>query len=186
MLNFIYKKEIENLVFHNYIKEKKSSMITKMILNELQSVKINISANYIKDQIKYIENQWLEVQSDFLEALGDFYEKDLFEPNLTCYLIRLDIFPYDFNKGWFTAPFFITPAERNRVIMHELCHYYQPEDLPREIKEAIPVILNDHEKFRMFGYDRGHKDEKEQEWRKKIWNLHQKGGKFSDLLKLVR
>jgi len=185
MINFTYKKEIEASIFDDYIKENKSPVVADMILDELKNVEINISEDFIKNQLNFISKQWEETQPKFLESLGKFYEENLQAPDLTCYLIRLNKFPYDYSKGWFTAPLFTNPAERNRVIMHELCHYYQPKPLPREIKEAIPEILNDHEKFRMFGFDKGHKHEKEQQWRKKIWQLYKNGGKFSDLLKLA-
>ncbi len=66
----------------------------------------------------------------------------------------------------FTASLFGNPAERNRIIMHELCHYFQPIELPKDIKEAIPVILNDHKEFQMFSVDRGSISEEEQKWRK--------------------
>lgn len=189
MINFIYNKEIEDGIFDDYVKEKKSPIVADMIKSELSEVIVNTDNTYIKDQLDFIKNEWLKVQDNFLKQLSDFYEKELSEPKLDCCLTRLDIFPYDYSSkdgaNWFSAPLFGNPAERNRIIMHELVHYYQPQELPREIKEAIPTILNDHEKFGMYAFDRGHNEEKEQEWRIKIWELYQNKGKFSDLLKLV-
>ena len=190
MIKFTYKKEIEDMVLNEYILPNKNKLVSDMISKELESVKIDISNTIIKEQIECIKNHWLSVKDKFLKELGDFYEKKLPEPELICYLTRLDIFPYSYGKeegeNWFSAPLFTNPAERNRVIMHELVHYYQPTELPKEIKEAIPEILNDHEKFCMYSFERGHKEEKEQEWRKTIWELYQKGGKYSDLIKLVK
>ncbi len=191
MINFTYNKKIEDSIFNDYVLEKKSPVVSQIISNELQTVNIDISDRYIKEHIDFISRQWIKAQPKFLKALGDFYEKELPEPDLICYLTRLDIFPYQYEPEkdgdhWFSAPLFSNPTERNRVIMHELCHYYQPQPLPREIKEAIPEILNDHDTFGMYSFDRGHKDENEQRWRKVIRELYKDGGKFSDLLKLVK
>lgn len=191
MINFLYNKKIEDQVFSDFVLKKKISVVSDSIKNELSSVNIDSNQEFFINHIKFVGSEWKKVQPKFLSALGDFYEKDLVAPDLICYLTRLDIFPYKYSAdgdedNWFCAPMFGNPAERNRVIMHELCHYFQPVQLADEIKEAIPVILNDHEKFGMYSFDRGHQDESEQKWRKIIWDLYKNGGKFSDLLKLIK
>lgn len=150
------------------------------------SIEIKGSDRVVTDYIKLAGKIWRESATKFLRALGDFYEQELSEPDMYCYLIRTDPYPYNFKQGtnsWLAAPLFAPPAVRNGVVMHELCHYFQPQPLPPSIKEAIPVILNDHQTFGMYNYDSGHPDPEEQKWRKLIWDLYRQGGKFSDLLK---
>ena len=189
MINFTYNKEKEVSIYEDYILTKKSPEVSRMVVEELE-VPLDISNKYIVDQISYIQKQWEKVSTNFLKSLGDFYEIDLSTPNLTCYLTRLDIFPYRYNKNdnkeqWFSAPLFGNPAERNRVIMHELCHYFQPSPLPEAIKEAMPVILNDHKHFEMYSTDRGHQNTEEQKWRKIIWDMYSDGKKYKDIVLLL-
>lgn len=189
MIKFCYNQEIENLVFKDYILPKKSPVVSQMIKEEISEVLLPQENKFIKDQINFISKKWDEVENKFLIELGKFYSKKLETPELICYLIRLDTFPYNYKssteKQWFTAPLFRNPAERNRVIMHELCHYFQPADLPRPIKEAVPVILNDHERFSMYSEDKGNQELEEQKWRKVIWEISKNGGNFNDLLKHI-
>jgi hypothetical protein len=161
-----------------------------MIEDEINEVVLTENNGFIIDQINYINGKWGEVEDNFLIELGKFYKKELESPKLKCYLIRLDTFPYDYtlgNESWFSAPLFGNPAERNRVIMHELCHYFQPTELPKHIKESLPVILNDHDIFKMYSNDKGHQDDaEEQKWRKIVWSIYKNGGNFDDLLSQVK
>ncbi len=191
MILFKYDKTIEETIFHKYVEGKKSPEVVKMIADEIRNIQILPEQDGLAKQlISHIQKTWEKTEQNFYQHLGSFYEMEISTPDLTCFLTRLDIFPYDFSEGttekWFTAPFFKNPVERQRVIMHELCHYFQPVELDRDIKEAIPVILNDHKSFRMFSFDKGHDSEKEQEWRKIIWDIYQKGGKFKDVLSLIK
>jgi hypothetical protein len=186
MIKFFYSQKIEDLVFKDYILPKKSSVVSQMIKEEISEVLLPRGNKFINDQIKFISKKWSETENKFLTELGKFYSKKLESPKLKCYLTRLDTFPYNYKSDnrehWFTAPLFRNPIERNRVIMHELCHYFQPTDLPRPIKEAIPVILNDHERFGMYGEERGNQEPEEQKWRKIIWDIYKSGGNFNTLL----
>jgi len=190
MIKFCYSREIENLAFKEHVLPKKSPIVSQMIKEEISEVLLPQENKFINDQIEYISKKWNEAENKFLTELGNFYCKKLESPELKCYLTRLDTFPYNYksdtDEHWFTAPLFRNPAERNRVIMHELCHYFQPTGLPREIKEAIPVILNDHERFGMFGEERGNQEKEEQKWRKIIWEIYKNDGNFNTLLEYIK
>jgi len=183
-MKFIYNRKFE-LDLLDKIGKEYSPVVFKLLKTEL--VQIKISQQTIKQQIVFIEKEWKKIETNFYKQLGRFYDKKLFSPDLTCYLIRYSKFPYKYNGDhkWFCAPLFGSPAERNRVIMHELCHYFQPTKLPESVKEAIPVILNDHDVFQMYSIDRGHNDKEEQVWRKKIWRIYKKGGSFNQILKIL-
>ncbi len=181
-MKFVYDRKFE-LCILNKLEKDYNPKIFRMFKRELNQVKI--SKQTANQQIKFVKQEWKKVEDNFYKQLGNFYNKKLSKPEIACYLSRLPKYPYDF-KGkheWFCAPFFVNPAERNKVIMHELCHYFQPIKLPRPIKEAIPVILNDHEVFQMYSIDRGHNDKEEQAWRKKIWKIYKKGEDFEEVLK---
>ena len=184
MIKFTYNPRIEQYVFQTYTKARKRPEVVTLIERELD-IEINESDKVVSDYIDLARAVWQASADKFLTALGNFYERELAEPDMYCYLIRVTNYPYNFEQGtdsWFAAPLFAPPAVRNGVVMHELCHYFQPQPLPYSIKEAVPVILNDHHTFGMYNYDGGHSDPEEQKWRKIIWELHQQGGKFSDLL----
>ena len=184
-MKFVYDRKKELEIFQTIKETKFQEPSRSMVEEELDKVSIPADSPFLKSLVEYIENNWLEVEENFLTQLGKFYGRDLEKPKLTCYLVRFNVYPYNFKDkedSWFCAPLFISPAERNRVIMHELCHYFQPVELPRDIKEAIPVILNDHEVFKMYSFDRGHNSEEEQRWRKKILELYKAGKGFADLL----
>ncbi len=140
----------------------------------------------IRSRVSKIEQEWLLVEQDFYRALGKFYNINISRPKVTCYLVRFAKFIYYYrtDNPWFSAPLFGSSEERHRVIMHELCHFFQPDKLPRSIKEAIPVILNDSATFNMYSPDHGHKDVDEQYWRKIIWNIYKNGGDYNDLMKI--
>jgi len=187
MIKFDYNKKIEREVFEEFIKKNKPKEISDLAERELDNVSILKEDSLIQNQLKYIENNWKEVENNFYNKLGLFYNSKIEAPDLTCYLTRLSVFPYK-HKGenqYFTSSLFGSPAERNRIIMHELCHYFQPFELSKDIKEAIPVILNDHKEFQMFSMDNGGNSEEEQKWRKIIWDLYKKGGTINDLKKLI-
>jgi len=194
MITFIYSKEIERKIFEEYVLPKKSKEVSDLILSEIEQVQISDENEYISSLIIHINSEWKKVETNFYEKLGKFYGVNISEPEITCYFTRLDIFPYHYtssgeiNTGeqWFSAPLFGNPAERIRVIMHELCHYFQPVELPRDIKEAIPVILNDHDEFKMYGIDKGHGTDEEKKWREIIWDIYKKGDSFQDILKLIK
>lgn len=184
-MNFQYDKEKENWIFEEYVRTKKSSQFVELFKKELTHCP-DPADPFITKTVDLIRENWQEVADNFYEKLGVFFEQKLKEPNLTCFLVRTEIYPYDYQaeRMWFAAPLFGNPLERNRVIMHELCHYFQPLELARDIKEAIPVILNDHKTFQMYAFDKGHQDNpNEQKWRKIIWETYQKDGKLSDVLK---
>jgi hypothetical protein len=190
MITFKFDPKIEKDIFNEYVKPKKSKPVVEAIEKEITTVIFDINRDaFLTELTKYIKVQWEEVAPHFYKRLGEFYGIEISEPDITCYLTRLDIFPYNYDKAssekWFSAPMFGNPVERIRVIMHELCHFFQPQELPRDIKEAIPVILNDHERFHMYSMDKGHNSEGEQKWRKIIWDLYSSGKNFKDLLKLI-
>ncbi|MCG3195723.1 MAG: hypothetical protein GHCLOJNM_00190 [bacterium] len=145
------------------------------------------ASRFMLSQVSFIERSWRNVSDHFYETLGQFYGVSLIEPDLTCYLVRTDIYPYDYKdtvSPWFTAPLFTNHLHRNAKIRHELCHYYQPDSLPRVVKEALPAILND-DSFEQYWPDRGNQDEEEQNWRNIILDLYKHGKKFSDLLNML-
>ncbi|MFH1402470.1 MAG: hypothetical protein ABIG87_02480 [Patescibacteria group bacterium] len=187
MIKFDYNKEIEREIFEDFVKKNRPREIYEMVEKELNSVPISKDDILIQNQLKYIKTAWEEVEQNFYAKLGAFYNSKIEAPNLICYLTRLSIFPYQY-KGecqHFTAPLFGSPAERNRIIMHELCHYFQPIELPKDVKEAIPVILNDHKEFQMFSVDKGSKSEEEQKWRKIVWDIYTAGGNIYAVKKLL-
>lgn len=98
--------------------------MAELFVKELEIIKIDEKNDLVVSQIRLVEQNWQEVAENFYHRPGEFYGMKLSEPELTCFLIRLDIFPYDYHteKKWFTVPLFGNPAERNRIIMHELCH----------------------------------------------------------------
>ncbi|MCK4386947.1 MAG: hypothetical protein KAV41_02610 [Candidatus Pacebacteria bacterium] len=183
MIKFNYSEKVEREIFEDFVKKKRPKEIYEMVEKELDETPISKDDNLIRNQLDYIKNNWKKVEDNFYNKLGVFYNSKIKAPNLTCYLTRLSIFPYKYEgeNQHFTAPLFGSPAERNRIIMHELCHYFQPFELPKDIKEAVPVILNDHKKFQMFSMDKGGNSEKEQKWRKIIWDIYKKGGTIDDL-----
>ena len=190
MIKFIYNEHIEkNVIFDKYVLPRKREELSSLILSEIDIVKIDNNSEFIKSLIAHIQSEWEKVSENFYERLGAFYGITIQEPNITCYLTRLTIFPYYYNKEkeseWFAAPLFGNPAERIHVVMHELCHYFQPIELPRDIKEAIPVILNDNDTFKMYAVDRGHGTAEENKWREIIWDIYKKGGTFADVLNIV-
>ncbi|HEY4476861.1 MAG TPA: hypothetical protein VJB69_02695 [Candidatus Paceibacterota bacterium] len=191
MILFTYDRSKEVEIFDAYIRPNKSPEVLSLIQAEINGVLVDINERFVTSHIKNIENEWKKVERNFYDKLGSFYEIEIAEPTLTCFFTRLDIFPYNYSpdnqKRWFSAPLFgNNPAERIRVIMHELCHYFQPEELPRNIKEAIPVILNDHRGFQMWSNDKGHLVPEEQTWRKIIWDIYSAGKTFSEVLEKIK
>jgi len=172
-MNFKYdrEKELEIFKLHQHKFKKLLGRVLEEELNEIVLPNLD-------PLVSKIARDWAKVEDNFLKQLGKFYDRKLEKLDLTAYLVRFGLCPYNFDEGWFAVPFFVHPTERNAVAMHELCHFYQPIKLKRGIKEAIPVILNDHKTFQMFSFDRGHKEPKEQEWRKKIWELYKEGKNF--------
>ena len=188
MIKFKYNEKVEREVFEDFVKKNRPREIYEMVARELESVPISTDNILIQNQLKYIKTVWEEAEQNFYTKLGAFYNSKIEVPDLVCYLIRLSIFPYKY-KGedqHFTASLFGSPAERNRIIMHELCHYFQPIELHTDIKEAIPVILNDHKEFQMFSVDKGSKSEEEQKWRKIVWDIYIAGGNIYDVEKLTK
>lgn len=193
MIKFEYDKNQEKQILkvqqESKIKQNNPQPFFHLYEKTINEVEIGENDKFIKDQIKLIEEDWKSIEEGFLKALGDFYEKDLESPDLKCYLVRTGVYPYYYegDNQWFAAPLFSQIPEIRRVIAHELCHYFQPTELPRSIKEAIPIIINDVDTFGLnFNMDRGHQNDKEeQKWRRKIWDLYKEGKKYSDLLKLI-
>ena len=183
-MKFIYSRKFESDLL-GWTGKEYSPAVLELIKREF--IQIKISQQTMKQYVLFAEKEWKKVENNFYKQLGKFYNQKLSSPDLTCYLIRLSKYPYYYKDGsqWFCAPLFRNSAERNRVIMHELCHYFQPEELPGPIKEAIPVILNDHEVFQMHSIERGHNNKEEQQWRKKIWKIYKKGGGFNQILKML-
>jgi len=183
-MKFIYNSEEEIQIFKK-IKEQFKEPSASLWQHELENVRI--SATTSSSVIKKITKDWSKVEDNFLRKLGVFYEKvNLAPANLDVFLVRFTTYPYHYTQkgGWFCAPLFSPPAERIRVVMHELCHFYQPKKLPKPIKEAIPIILNDHDMFQMFSIDKGHNDEEEQKWRKIIWDGYKSGKTLSQILQI--
>ena len=187
MIKFTYnhKKElyIYDLLYNQIFPDRYPKQVLRKIRKEINIVP---PADFVTEVTELIQNNWLEVENNFYKQLGKFYGKKLTAPNLTAYLTRTPQCPYNFEKGWFASPLFGHPEERNMAIMHELTHYFQPVELPRPIKEAVPVILNDRKVFQVYSNDRGHSDPEEQEWRKEIWKVYKNGGTFDDVLKKVK
>ncbi|MFA6297296.1 MAG: hypothetical protein WC629_01910 [Candidatus Paceibacterota bacterium] len=188
MILFKYNSEKEIMVLKIQKDKNRSPETFALFEKFITNADIDIDNPFILKHIKVVGENWNNVKDRFLNGLSKFYEVKLQEPDLTCYLTRTAIFPYNYkgDSQWFAAPMFGNPAEINRVIMHELCHYLQPTKLPDYIKEAIPVILNDTKIFGSIGVEKGHlKDEAEQKWRKIIWDLYCEGKNYTDLLKFV-
>ncbi|MBU1110821.1 hypothetical protein KKB83_04340 [Patescibacteria group bacterium] len=183
MLKFIYNKEEEFKIWDG-LKEAIKEPVRSITEKDIKEV--SVSSVTAEAMVAKVEKDWLAIEPNFLTQLGKFYRRKL-EPaeNLTAFLVRYYRFPYWYRgeKCWFAVPLFTSQIERTRVIMHELCHFYQPLKLPESVKEAIPVILNDHDLFKMYREERGHADPEEQKWRKIIWESYQKGKSLWDILK---
>jgi len=180
-----YDREKELYIF-DQIKDKFYNLTDRTLWSEeLREVEISERSKFIKTLNMKVYDDWYYSKETFLKELGKFYDRELEEAdNLTCYLVRFTKAPYYYKSEnpWFCAPLLAPPMERLRVMLHELCHYYQPLELKREIKEAIPVIIN-HNNFHMnTTKDVGHRNSKEeQEWRKIIWDLYEDGKTIWDL-----
>lgn len=182
MLKFIYNKK-EELKIWDGMKKAIGEPMRSITEEDLKAV--NISPATTEVMIDKIARDWFAIEPNFLTQLGKFYDRKLKQPeNLTAFLVRFHRFPYWYKgeQRWFAVPLFTSQLERTRVIMHELCHFYQPLDLPEPIKEAIPVILNDHDVFKMYHEERGHTDPEEQKWRKIIWEAYKEGKTIWDIV----
>ncbi len=192
MLIFKYDSEKEKMILDIQKEKNRSPETFHMFEGLINDAPIEEGNEFIKKHIEVIKKNWRETKNSFLNNLGKFYEKNLTEPEITCYLTRTAIYPYNYKNDngkeqWFAAPMFYNPAERNRVIMHELCHYFQPTETPGYFKEAIPVILNDKKVFGSISPDKGHlSDEEEQKWRKIIWDMYSDGKKYGDIVTLLK
>jgi hypothetical protein len=188
MINFTYNRKRELEIFDVFVKPNKSPEATAVILGELNNVHItenDLNGTFFQELFANIKKDWESIEENFYEKIGVFYGLDISSPPiLTCYLTRLNKHPYNYESKdkWFAAPMFASPIERRKTIMHELVHYFQPVELPRDIKEAMPCILNDSKNFLMYGVDNGHGTDEENKWRKIIWDIYTKGGNFKDVM----
>ncbi len=186
---FKYDPEKELDIFNRMAKDGKfgPEKTTQLWAKEFGQVKFEDNCAFLGNQIGLCEENWKEVEANFLSKLSKFFEKDCDIPeDMTCYLVRYTTFPYSINYNWFNAPLFGNPSERNRVIMHELIHFFTPEGLSRPLKEAVPVILNDHEGFNMYAADRGHQnDSEEMRLRPIIFDKYKTGETYTQILKSI-
>lgn len=186
---FKYDPEKELDIFNRMAKDGKfgPEKTTLLWAKEFGQVKFENNCSFLSAHISLCEENWKEVETNFLSNMSKFFEKDCVIPDeMTCYLVRYTTFPYSINYNWFNAPLFGNPSERNRVIMHELCHFFTPEGIGRSLKEALPVILNDYEGFNMFAADRGHlTDIEEMRLRPLILEQFNTGKTYSQILKTI-
>ena len=187
-MRFTYDKEKEIEIFSRMVADGRFNLQTaKLWEREFSQVSFEDSCEFLEKQIKICEENWQEVEENFLAQVSRFFEKKCEIPKeLTCYLVRYTTFPYNIEHGWFMAPLYGSPTDRNRIIMHELCHLFTPAGIERSLKEALPVILNDNETFKMFAVDRGNtKDEEEMRLRPLILELFKQGKTYSEIISKV-
>lgn len=154
-MNFIYDhdKEIETL-------EKTRDMYsTEEYEAWEEKLKTPVDPTIANLITKTIKRKWKEFYEDkILFCIKSFYDgyelrKDLGKVEVR--LSRLNKCPYNFRKEplWFGCPIWAPTEEQMRVVGHELCHFFQPVELPPDFKEAIPVILNN---VKGLAFDEGH------------------------------
>jgi hypothetical protein len=185
-MDFKYDKEKEIDIFRRMASDGRFNPgTTKLWEREFEKVSFEEGCEFLDKQVKICEENWKEVEENYLEQMSKFFEKKCEIPaEMTCYLVRFTTFPYSIEHGWFMAPLYGSPSDRNRIIMHELCHFFTPEGVSRELKEALPVILNDNETFRMYSVDRGNKSNLEEMRLRPIILEMFKGGKtYSEIVK---
>ncbi len=158
-------------------------------MDYLRRVPLNAENIFVKKTINMAQSDWDAVEDDFIKALSSFYNnKELAAPDkVEAKLVRYTPYNYHFDyrskSGWFASPLVASSARRNFYAMHELVHFYQPLPLPRPVKEAIPVILNDSTTFPTQMTHVGHKgDKEEQKWRKIIFENYMQGKNLGEIL----
>lgn len=182
------------------------------IIKRYSQIPINPQDPFISGLIDFIKHQRSLVEQNYYNKIWDFFEIKIDKiPDITCYLTRASRCPYNYNhptaiediketdkkyfekrkksdlEEWFACSMFRWYFNPIYVMMHELTHYFQPEPLPRDIKEAITIILNSNTTFQQY-YNVpvwNGRTEWEGKRQKIIWDLYRKGWKFSDLKKLV-
>jgi len=183
---FKYDEEKEIEIFNKMAADGRFNPQTKGLWEkEFSQVRFEDECGFLKNQVRLCEENWKDVEENFLLQMSKFFEKKCEIPTeMTCYLVRYTTFPYSIENGWFMAPLYGSPTDRNRVIMHELCHFFTPKGVEKSLKEALPVILNDNETFRMYSVDRGNiKDSEEMRLRPLILNMFKEGKTYFEIVK---
>lgn len=185
-MNFLYNHDFENFLLHQLKSDGKLSGPKDSAL--LAEITTDPRGNFLNKHIEVIQKNWDQLEPKFLENICRFFNiKHSNTENLEVRLIRLSIFPYQYSntkEPWFAAPLFTYPSDRNRVIMHELIHYFQPKQTSRAFKEAIPVILNSGD-FGICNTDKGHNEIEEQSLRTKIIKMYSAGKTFDEIYKAI-
>lgn len=182
---FKYDEEKEVDIFNRMAADGRFNPQTKTLWEkEFSKVKFEDGCDFLSNQTKLCEENWKDVEQNFLLQMSKFFEKKCEIPaEMTCYLVRYTTFPYSIENGWFMAPLYGSPTDRNRVIMHELCHFFTPQGVEKSMKEALPVILNDNETFKMYAVDRGNsKDPEEMRLRPLILEMFKTGKTYSEVV----
>lgn len=182
---FKYDKDKELDIFERMAGDGRFNPETaKMWQKEFAEVSFEDNCTFLAKQVQICEENWKGIEVNFLEQVSKFFEKKCEIPEeMTCYLVRYTTFPYSIEYGWFMAPLYGSPTDRNRVIMHELIHFFTPQGIEKSLKEAFPVILNDNESFKTYVVDRGNtKDEEEMRLRQIILDGFKTGKTYREIL----
>lgn len=183
ILKYDKNKEIE--VFTKMANDRRFNENTSVLWKkEFEKVSFENNCEFLKKQVDLCMENWKENEDNFLTQMSRFFEKKCEIPDeMICYLVRYTTFPYSIEHGWFMAPLYGSPSDRNRIIMHELCHFFTPEGVEKSLKEALPVILNDNETFKMYAVDRGNsKDSEEMRMRPLILEMFKQGKNYSEIV----
>ena len=181
MLKFAYDPKIEK-EFLKAISKKLRKRYVEAFGKELQEVSLAPESPLIKGVLALTKKIWEEHKKRIYANLTRFYDiEKLPSADLTAYLSRTPLCPYDWDEKLFAIPMFGNHLTRMGMVQHELMHYYfwllkwpsrlESTGFAREdvdmVKEALTVFLNDESKFEKFVDDKGHK--KEAELRRVFW-----------------
>lgn len=184
-MQFKYDKDKEIDVFERMAGDGRFNPETaRLWTKEFAEVSFEKDCVFLEKQVKLCEDNWKEIESNFLEQMSRFFgRKCEISEEMTCYLVRYTTFPYSIEHGWFMAPLYGSPTDRNRIIMHELIHLFTPQGIEKSLKEAVPVILNDNETFKTYAVDRGNtKDEEEMRLRPLILEMFREGRTYAEII----
>lgn len=154
----------------------------------------------VEKSIERLNQEWAIREAEFVEKLNWFYESNFEIQGWTAFLIRYPICPYYTPDKWFAVSF--NPvAKQLKTIGHELFHQpfhlfwqrkcekifrdvYNPEGVEdilvvRDLKEALPELLNTPEFKLSDVIDKGHPEPGEQLFRHLIRKYYQDHGPFT-------
>lgn len=107
----------------------------------------------MEEKLAAIEKQWREVEAEFFKRADTIYHATLLQSEIVVYLSVHDRCSYSFERNYFFVH--LDLLRTNKVIMHELWHFYfyftvgreiekkYDRQLFNDIKESLTVLLNE-------------------------------------------